>query len=80
MPRIVKMQIATGEVDAYELDYETVSENWNLYKLPDGRTVRVKVYVSRISQVVDADGSEQFNADGSPFLIASNRVEIVASL
>ena len=80
MPRIVKMQIETGEVDAYELGYETIKEDWNLYKLSDGRTVRVRVLTSRICQVVDADGKEQYLPDGTPYLVVSNRVEIVASL
>ena len=84
MPRIIKMQtlMPTGpqELDAYELTYETIKEEWNQYRLPNGRLVRVKVLVSRIAQVVDADGNEQFNPDGSPFLILSNRVEVVAEI
>ena len=80
MPRIVKLPLGSDEVDAYELDYETVKEDWNQYKLTDGRVVRVRVLTSRISQVVDADGNDQFHPDGSPFLLVSNRVEIVASL
>ena len=84
MPRIIKMRtlMPTGlqEFDAYELTYETIKEDWNQYRLPDGRLVRVKVFASRIAQVVDADGNEQFNPDGSPFLILSNRVEIVAEI
>ena len=80
MPRIVKMPLGSEEVDAYELDYETIKEDWNQYKLTDGRVVRVRVITSRISQVVDADGKDQFHPDGSPFLLVSNRVEIVASL
>ena len=84
MPRIIKMQtlMPTGpqEFDAYELAYETIKEDWNQYRLPDGRLVRVKVVVSRIAQVVDSDGNEQLNPDGSPFLILSNRVEIVAEI
>jgi hypothetical protein len=84
MPRIIKMPalMPTGlqEFDAYELTYETIKEDWNQYRLPDGRLVRVKVIVSRIAQVVDADGNEQLNPDGSPFLILSNRVEVVAEI
>ncbi len=80
MPRIVKMPLGSEEVDAYELDYETIKEDWNQYKLINGRVVRVRVITSRISQVVDADGNDLFHPDGSPFLLVSNRVEIVASL
>ena len=85
MPRIIKMQTpnpsgGTQEVDAYELSYETIKEDWNQYKLPDGRTVRVKVIVSRICQVVDENGAPRFNSDGSLSLIASQRVEIVADI
>ena len=84
MPRIIKMQTLTPtglqEFDAYELPYETIKEDWNQYRLPDGRLVRVKVFASRIAQVVDADGKERLNDDGSPFLILSNRVEVVAEI
>ena len=84
MPRIIQMQtlMPTGveEVDAYEFAYETIKEDWNQYRLPDGRLVRVKVFVSRIAQVVDKDGKERFNTDGSPFLVVSNRVEVVAEI
>lgn len=84
MPRIFKIPMSTPlgsqEVDAYELEYETIREDWNQYRLPDGRLVRVKVLVSRFCQVVDDDGNDLINPDGSPVLIASNRVEVVAEI
>jgi hypothetical protein len=84
MPGIIKMQMNTPsgiqEVDAYELEYETIKEDWNQYRLPDGRLVRVKTIVSRISQVVDEDGKEQVNPDGSPLVVVTNRVEVVSEI
>ena len=84
MPRIFKLSMTTPagpqEIDAYELEYETVKEDWNQYKLPDGRLVRVKVLVSRLCQAVDADGKDLLNPDGSPMIVASNRVEVVAGI
>ena len=84
MPRIFKIPMSTPlgsqEVHAYELEYETIREDWNQYRLPDGRLVRVKVLVSRFCQVVDDDGNDLINPDGSPVLIASNRVEVVAEI
>ena len=85
MPRIFKMPMSTPqgtieEVDAYELTYDIVREEWSQYRLPDGRLVRVKAIVSRICQVVDANGENINNPDGSPMLVLSNRVEVVADI
>ena len=85
MPRIFKMPMTTPqgtveEIDAYELPYDTVREEWNQYRLPDGRLVRVKVIVSRICQAVDTNGENINTPDGSPLLVVSNRVEIIADI
>ena len=51
--------LAEGE----ELDFETVKEAWNEYKLGDGSTLRVKLVVSKAKRL------KKHKPDGEPIYI-----------
>ena len=62
-----------------ERDFEIGREQWNVYKLLDGGTVRVKTSVQKIYQVVDAAGEPVHDQTGLPVYAASHKSEVVFS-
>ena len=62
-----------------ERDFEIDREQWNVYSLLDGGTVRVKTSVQKIYQVVDAEGTPVHDQTGLPVYAASHKSEVVFS-
>lgn len=62
-----------------ERDFEIDREQWNVYRLLDGGTVRVKTSVQKIYQVVDAEGTPVHDQTGLPVYAASHKSEVVFS-
>ena len=80
MAQTVKVKSGGQEFDAIEVDFEIGREEWNQYKLLDGGSVRVKTTVSRIYRIVDDQGRQRHNADGSPSFIVSHKSDVVSSV
>ena len=80
MAPTIKVKSGSQEYDAVEADFEIGREEWNQYKLLDGGTVRVKTTVSRIYRVVDEQGNQRYNRDGSPLIVVTHKSDIVSSL
>lgn len=55
------------EVDAVEVRYKSVREDWNEYDIDDGSTVRIKLLVSDIVRLVD-----QFDKEGNPIYVVKS--------
>ena len=62
-----------------ERDFEIEREQWSVYRLLDGGTVRVKTSVQKIYQVVDAEGTPIHDRTGLPVYAASHKSEVVFS-
>jgi len=62
-----------------EMDYVADKEEWSVYKLEDGSTVRMRVTAGKIYRVLDNDSNPQFNPDGDPFFIVTHSIQIVSS-
>ena len=62
-----------------EREFEIDREQWNVYLLLDGGTVRVKTSVQKIYQVVDAEGTPVHDQSGLPVYAASHKSEVVFS-
>ena len=43
----------TGEIEAEDLDFSVVKEDWNSYRLEDGTILKVKLSVAKISRGID---------------------------
>jgi hypothetical protein len=57
--------IAQGE----EIDFEEIEEQWNVYKLKDGTTLKVKLIVTSVKRL------KKHNPDGTPiYLINSQNI------
>ena len=66
------------KVPGEELEFETVKENWNVYRAEDGTEIKMKSVVSNIIRL------EAYKSDGEPIyvikstnLVASNVPEIL---
>ena len=62
-----------------ERDFEIEREQWNVYRLLDGGTVRVKTSVQKIYQVVNAEGNPVHDQTGLRVYAASHKSEVVFS-
>ena len=62
-----------------EREFEIDREQWNVYKLLDGGTVRMKTSVQKIYQVVDADGNPVHDQAGLQVYAAAHKSEVVFS-
>ncbi|RLI22087.1 hypothetical protein DRO54_02045 [Candidatus Bathyarchaeota archaeon] len=51
-----------------EVDFETISEDWNIYKLKDGTTCRVKLVVTGVQR------TKLYAADGDPIYNINSQI------
>jgi hypothetical protein len=52
----VKIHLPNGrEIDAMDVDFETIREDWNEYKLEDGTILKFKTIVSSIIRTAEFD-------------------------
>ncbi len=52
----LKVRLPKGrEIEAKDVDFETIKEDWNEYKLEDGTVLKFKTIVSSIIRTADHD-------------------------
>ena len=62
-------------VDAFEVEFSPLREDWNAYQLADGTRVRMKVVVASVFRIID-----QYDAQGNPvYVVQSSNVLSVDS-
>jgi len=60
-----------GEILAEDLEYETIKEDWNIYKLEDGTTLKIKMVVQKIYRaLMDDKKTIRYAPDGTPVYTA----------
>jgi hypothetical protein len=65
--KISRLPGPEGEILVEDLEYETIKEDWNIYKLADGTTLRVKMIMKRISRgLMDDQKTIRYAPDGLP--------------
>ncbi len=69
----------SGEVSVRDVDFDVVREDWSVYKLKDGGTVRIRATALVISRLLDAQGKPTYLPDGSPAILVNNQVQVVAT-
>jgi len=55
------------KVEAKDAQFSVVSENWNEYQLEDGRTLRIKLVLTRVLVPIDASVK---NPDGTDVVMS----------
>lgn len=75
-------RIQTPDGKSYEVqtvDFSTVREEWNEYRLEDGTRVRFKAVVQRIAVAVDDEGNRQRMEDGQVIVAVASHNLVVAT-
>jgi len=68
MAAISRIEGAAGVVFAQDLNYESIKEDWNVYKLEDGTILKAKLAAIKISRGLGEDGKSILYTDtGEPF-------------
>ena len=63
-----KIPTPMGFIDALDLNFKVIKEDWNVYELEDGTELRVRINVSKISRGIDPKTGEAFiQPTGEPF-------------
>jgi hypothetical protein len=68
-----------SQVKAQEVEFKLQHEDWSVYTLPDGTTVKLKTTVLKILQVLDNDGKPARTVEGDPFLSVTHRTDVITS-
>ena len=76
MSKRTKVFVQGKQVDAVELSFETVREEWNEYKCEDGSTIRLKTVVSKIHR---SDLRNEVTGEPIFMVRSSNIVDVVAA-
>lgn len=53
--------------DGEDIDFEEVKESWNVYKLADGATLKVKLVLVAVKRL------KKHNPDGTPIYVISSK-------
>ncbi len=70
-----------GEVRAKDLKFETIKEDWNIYKLEDGTTLRIRLVAVKIARGIDPKTGEiLYTHDREPYYNIRYQTAIVADV
>ncbi len=72
--KTVELKIGDKTVAGTLVDFETVREEYNTYKLSDGSTIRMKTVVTNIIR------TEEFTPSGEPVYIVNSQNVLVADV
>jgi len=70
----VELKLGGKTVEGTLVDFETVREEYNSYKLSDGSTIRMKTVVTNIIR------TEEFTPTGEPVYIVNSQNVLVADV
>lgn len=70
----VELKLGDKTVEGTLVDFETVREEYNSYKLSDGSTIRMKTVVTNIIR------TEEFTPTGEPVYIINSQNVLVADV
>lgn len=71
-----------GMIRAKDLEFETLKEDWNVYKLEDGTIIKVKLIVGKISRGIDTETGDIYYLEdtGEPFYNVRSRTMVIAEI
>ena len=76
MERLINMptvEYKGQKVEAENLDFTTITEEWNQYQLADGTVIKVKLVVGKILSpigILSDDGERLFFSNGMQYTVA----------
>lgn len=80
--RISRIPYGSGTIEAENLDYKTLREDWNLYELEDETLLKIKIVANKIARGIDPETSEILRVEnsGEPYYNVNYRVIVVAEV
>ena len=80
--RISRIPYQQGTIEAEDLEFKTIREDWNLYELEDGTLMKVKMVVNKISRGIDPQtgGMLRVPLSGEPYYNVRYNVTVVAEV
>jgi hypothetical protein len=77
--KTVSVKIGDKVVDGEVIDFETVKEDWSVYKLADGSTIRFKPVVYKIVRTNESnsDGEPIYHIEWSPMMVSNVPAELL---
>lgn len=80
MPVRRKFPMPDGtEREGIEVDFDTIKEAWNEYRLEDGTRLRIKTVLIRAVRLLDENGQPAFTELGDPEVLVNTSVSVVGS-
>jgi hypothetical protein len=70
----VELKMGDKTVEGMLVDFETLREEYNAYKLSDGSTIRIKTMVTNIIR------TQEFTPSGEPVYIINSQNVVVADV
>lgn len=82
MPRYTKVTFQGREIEAVQLEFETVKEGWDKYKLEDGTELKVRTIVSKVfrAKEVDQQGNLIYVMSSTTLIDANVSDEAIAAI
>jgi hypothetical protein len=75
-PERQKHTLSTGvEANLEPVDFDTVKEDWNIYKLHDGTEVKIKLVTVGIALALDNQGNQIYN-EGETMVVVKSKTLI----
>ena len=68
------------QLKAEVIDFKTDSEEWNVYKLEDGTTIRTKIVAMQISRGMDDQGKPYYLPNGEPLYNVRHSIQVVSDV
>jgi len=83
MPKKTFTEARTPEgetIKAQDLEFKTLKEEWNEYKLEDGTILKIKLVAGKISRGIDKQGKIYYLPNGEPLYHAMFNWLIIAEV
>ena len=80
MSSIKNITLPNGQqVQAQEIEFKLLNEDWSQYQLPDGTIVKLRTTVLKILQVLDEKGKPAKTPEGDPVIMVNHKVDVITS-
>lgn len=73
MEKKAKVKLGEELVNAVEVDFRALKEDWNEYQTADGSKIKMKTVVTNIAR------TEKFDADGNPVYVVKHTAVMAVS-
>ena len=67
------------KIRGYEVDFETIIEDFAVYTLSDGSRLRVKHTLLKVYRIVDENNKGSFDENGDPEVFINGTIVVISS-